>query len=709
MRSPVFDSISAATIHSTTRLRVRGDTWRWFALASIVALAVALRFSNLDALGYSNHYYTAGVESMLQSWRNFFFVAAEPGGAVSIDKPPLGLWLQAISAAIFGVNGFGVLLPQLLAGVLSVVVVYHLVRRSYGTPAGLLAALALAVTPVSVAVDRNNTIDSTLILALLLAAWAFIKATETPRLRFLLLGAVLVGLAFNIKMLAAFLPLPAFYALYFLGAREKLWRKIGKLTLATVVLLAVSLSWAVIVELTPADQRPYVGSSTNNSVIELMVDYNGLERLTGTGGPGGAPDGGGAFGGAFDGNMRGMPPGAPPGQPPNDGTRPQRSDGGPQPQGQNNGFSNDGQGQSANGFPQGGPPQGGPPQGPGGSGGGGGGAFNTGQPGPFRLLTGALSNELSWLLPLGLFSIALLVFLNRLRWPIGLEHQAAVLWGGWLLIGMVFFSIAGFFHSYYLSILAPPLAALVGIGAAALWKISRTHRWLAIALLLIASSTTLCLQVVTSRNYTNTTWWLVIAGSVFAIGVTLLLIVANQRRSLIFALGFITIIVALLITPSVWSELTNLNASNNQSLPGAYSGQTLSPGGLRDVQVNQQLVNFLQDNTQGMKYLMAVPSAMQGADYVIATGRPVLYLGGFMGRDPVLTVDGLRYLIETGQLRYIYSDAGNGGGQSNVSSWVRDNCTNVEGFSASTQNAGAPDGTLNRGNMAVSLYDCVVN
>jgi len=135
-----------------------------------VILAAVLRFANLAALGYANHYYTAGVASMLQSWHNFFFVAAEPGGSVSIDKPPVGLWLQAISAYVFGVNGFGVLLPQILAGILSVIVLYHLVRRWFGTGAGLLAALALAITPVVVATDRNNTMDSPLILTLLLAA-----------------------------------------------------------------------------------------------------------------------------------------------------------------------------------------------------------------------------------------------------------------------------------------------------------------------------------------------------------------------------------------------------------------------------------------------------------------------------------------------------------------------------------------------------------
>jgi 4-amino-4-deoxy-L-arabinose transferase-like glycosyltransferase len=240
----------------------RARTLEYLAIAVVVLLAAALRFSNLDSLGYANHYYTAGVKSMLQSWHNFFYVAAEPGGSVTIDKPPVGLWLQAISAYFLGVNGFSVLLPQLLAGTISVIVLHHLVRRSFGPVPGLVAALALAITPIVLATDRNNTIDSTLILTLLLAAWAFIKATETGRLRYLLLGAMLVGIGFNIKMLQAYLPLPAFYALYFLGSAEKIGRKVGKLALASVLLFVVSFSWAVAVDLTPTDQRPYVGSSS---------------------------------------------------------------------------------------------------------------------------------------------------------------------------------------------------------------------------------------------------------------------------------------------------------------------------------------------------------------------------------------------------------------------------------------------------------------
>ncbi|NDJ54089.1 MAG: phospholipid carrier-dependent glycosyltransferase, partial [Chloroflexi bacterium] len=238
------------------------------ALVGIILLAAALRFVNIDAIGDGNTYYTAAVTSMLQSWENFFFVAAEPGGSVTVDKPPLGLWLQAVSASVFGVSGFSVALPQILAGIFSIPLLYHLVKRHFGEGAGLVAALILAITPVAIAVERNNTMDATLMFTLLLAAWAFLEATEQGKRGWLLLGAVLVGLAFNIKMLQAFLPVPAFYALYLLGSEEGWGRKVVNLILASLVLLAVSLSWAITVDLTPADQRPYIGSRSNNSVME---------------------------------------------------------------------------------------------------------------------------------------------------------------------------------------------------------------------------------------------------------------------------------------------------------------------------------------------------------------------------------------------------------------------------------------------------------
>ena len=268
-------------------------------LSAVVLLSIGLHFYNLQSIGNANTYYTAAVKSMLQSWHNFFFVAAEPGGSVTVDKPPLGLWIEAAFAAVLGVSGFSVVLPNLLAGVLSVPLLYQLVKKYFGAGAGLLAALVLAVTPVSLAVDRNNTIDGMLIFTLLLAAWAFITATETGRLRYLLLGAFLVGLGFNIKMLQAFLPLPAFYALYFFGSKIKWPRKLLNLGLASLLLVIVSLAWAVAVDLTPASQRPYVGSSTGNSEMELIFGYNGINRLLGM------------MGGRMPGDGRNAPPQVP--------------------------------------------------------------------------------------------------------------------------------------------------------------------------------------------------------------------------------------------------------------------------------------------------------------------------------------------------------------------------------------------------------------
>jgi 4-amino-4-deoxy-L-arabinose transferase-like glycosyltransferase len=684
----------SVTLEPVTRKTLqipREKALRLAALAAIVILAAGLRFANLEAIGYGNTYYTAAVKSMLQSWHNFFFVAAEPGGSVSVDKPPLGLWLQAISAYFLGVNGFAVVLPEIIAGLLSVVLIYHLVRRSFGAAAGLLAALALAITPVVIATDRNNTIDSTLIFTLLLAAWAFIRATETGKLHHLLLGAALVGVGFNIKMLQAYLPLPAFYGLYLLGSRESLRRKAGKLVLASALLLAISLSWALVVDLTPASQRPYGGSSGDNSELSLILGYNGINRLVGMAGPGGA--GGGNPGiGQFQPPSGGTNNGLPQPAPGTTGTFPGLGPG-------NGGGFGDGRGQ----FP-----------GPGGQGGGNG-FMNTGQPGILRLFTSPLSKEVSWLLPFGMLSMLVLAFRTRLHWPLEPDHQALVLWGGWLLTGAVFFSIAGFFHPYYLSMLAPPLAALVAIGAAGLWQL-RAHRpWLAALLVLVGAGLTLAFQAHTARIFTSNTWWLPLAAALFAVGVLLLAVGTLRWYVRATLAGFSFAMIAILVTPGVWSALTTLNSGGNQVIPAAYSGTSFGPQGAagsqsglpadKVLQIDQALLDYLQQNTAGMKYLMAVPSSMSGAAYVLATGRPVLYIGGFNGQDQVVTGADLAQLVAEGQLRYVYWGGGGPGpsGQSSVSTWVTSQCTVVSGLGSSTGSSGA----ANRpGGSQGTLYDC---
>ncbi|MBK9925133.1 MAG: glycosyltransferase family 39 protein [Anaerolineales bacterium] len=697
-------SIATTDAHSVSREQTLG----WIGITLIVILAAVLRFANLDAIGYANHYYTAAVTSMLQSWHNFFFVAAEPGGAVSVDKPPLGLWLQAISAYFLGVSGFSVVLPQILAGIFSVIVLYHLVKRSFGTTAGLVAAFALAVTPVVIATDRNNTMDSTLIFTLLLATLAFIKATETRKLKFLLLGATLVGLGFNIKMLEAYLPLPAFYAVYLLGSPEKFWIKVRNLALATILLAVVSFSWAIAVDLTPASQRPYVGSSSNNTEMSLIFGYNGVNRLLGMMGRDGQSNRNTNQGGPTQ------------GQTPNGAFNPPASNG------TGNGFTPMRPPQAGNGFPQGNPPQGIPNDGQGRGGpGGGGGGFNIGQAGALRLFSVPLSKETSWLLPFGIISMLVLLLGFRWHWPVESKHQALILWGGWLVTTGIFFSVAGFFHEYYLSMMAAPLAALVGIGVTELWRLRERRFWLAIGLSAAAIAGTLAFQFWTAQSFTNELWWLYVAIAIFGVGLIVLSIsMIDRTPSLVMKLGFALLVIAMLVTPTAWSALTNLNTSANQSLPAAYSGGSSGPANRGGTQVNETLLSYLESNTQGMKYLMAVPSSMQGSDYILATGRPVLYLGGFSGQDSVVSTDDLSQMVSNGELRYIYWGGGGGGpngGNSNISNWVTSTCKAVQGFETTTRNSGAPDGTgtgidnqNNRqnnsfgpgGNMQVTLYDC---
>src|SRR6266567_5879830 len=196
---------NGAHIHT----RQAPQLWHRIVLGAILLLSIAMNFLLLGQNGYGNLYYASGVRSMTDSWHNFFFVSFDPGGFVTIDKPALGFWLQTFSTKIFGFTPFSIFLPQAVCGVLAVLLLFYLVRRHFGVVAGLIAALVLAVTPISVVTDRNNTIDGTLALALLLAAWAVIHAAETGKLRWLLLSAVFVGLGFNIKMSEAYLVVPA--------------------------------------------------------------------------------------------------------------------------------------------------------------------------------------------------------------------------------------------------------------------------------------------------------------------------------------------------------------------------------------------------------------------------------------------------------------------------------------------------------------------
>ncbi len=400
------------------------------AVLAIMILSATLHLWDIDSIGDSNQYYTAAVESMTQSWHNFFYASAEPGGSVTVDKPPLGLQIETLFALVLGVSGFSTVLPNILAGILSVPLMYHLVKKHFGIVAGIVAALVVATTPVVFAADRNNTQDGLLTFFLLLAAWAFIKSVETGKARWLFLGAVIVGLGFNIKMLQAYLPVPAFFALYFLGAKVGWLKKIGLTFAALAIMVAVSLSWALYVDSVPADERPFIGSSSDNTVMGLITGHNGTSRLFGGGGR--------------------NQPASPPANDGVDGFNPNASPDNPNGQIPNAQTPPDGSGQ-----------QGHPMF-----------SWETGTPGVFRFFQPPLAAEMSWLLPFALFSLVVIALQARPQLPITqLPILGLILWGGWLMTCVVFFSmVSGIFHSYYVVMLAPALGGVVGGGFGSLWK-----------------------------------------------------------------------------------------------------------------------------------------------------------------------------------------------------------------------------------------------
>ncbi|MGH3228225.1 MAG: ArnT family glycosyltransferase, partial [Streptosporangiaceae bacterium] len=256
--------------------------WARPALLAIAAVA-AVAYGWGMAGASVESFYGAAARSMSESWHDFIFGAFDPAGTVTIDKLPGELWVQALSLRVFGFHIWALVLPQVVEGVLTILVLYRAVRRLAGPAAGLTAAAVLAVTPITVLLSRGNVSDSLLILLLVLAADATSAALLTGSLRQLLLAAgVWVGLAFQAKMIQAWLALPALAAAYLLAApAAKLRTRCAHVALAGLVTAVVSLSWMTAVSLVPSQDRPYVDGSANDSVYTQVFDYNGLGRLTG--------------------------------------------------------------------------------------------------------------------------------------------------------------------------------------------------------------------------------------------------------------------------------------------------------------------------------------------------------------------------------------------------------------------------------------------
>jgi 4-amino-4-deoxy-L-arabinose transferase-like glycosyltransferase len=644
-------------------------------LLAILLLGGFLRFYHLGEAGVGNTYYAATVKSMLVSWKNFFFAAFEPGGSLSVDKPPVGFWIEAISARIFGVNGFALALPNAVAGLLSIGMVFVLLRRPFGPWIGLIGALALAVMPVAISTERNNTIDGMLVFVLLLAAWAFVQTAYTNRIRWLFLGTCLVGLGFNIKMLQAFLPLPAFFAVFFFGVKKIWWKKILWLSAATILLLIVSLSWAVAVDRIPATDRPYVDSTSENSVLELVFGHNGIERLINLqqsigmdDQPDGAPRPADIPSSLPQGDFPPLPAGQNFTSRPNAGFNPPVS-------GTNGSLPN---GQSA--------------------------SMDFGSPGTLRLFTEPLAGEASWLLPFALGGLIILAVALRKR-PAGGQPLALILFAGWLLPEAIYFTYSqGLMHAYYLIMLGAPIAALTGMTIWGLWQILRTNPLRGWILAVALASATLTFQAYTlAGKAPASSGVLLLAGLALSMGVLFSILGRSRISFRGFAIGLA--LAALLIAPTTWSALTTLNSIPNSGLPYAgpaqqgnrmgISGQDGGTGG------DNNLLAFLISHTAPGTYLLATERASDAAPYILSTGRPVLTFGGFLGEYIEVSVEQLSTLVKNGLLRYVLLGQ-EGQRYQEISQWVQQNCTVVD----ASEYGGANGSAFGGDNSNARLYEC---
>lgn len=692
-------------------------------LLLIMILSIILNFTNLSIEGTANSYYAAAAKSMTLSLKNFFFVAFDPAGFVTIDKPPLGFWLQAISAKVFGFSGWSIILPQALAGVISVALIYIIVKRSFGSAAGLISALCLAITPVFVAVSRNNTVDNVLVMTLLFACWALSIAAEKGKFKYLMLSMVLVGVGFNVKMLQAYMIAPALYITYLLSSAVSLKKRIVHLALSTVILVAVSLSWALVVDSIPAKNRPYIDSSTNNTVMELITGHNGLERISlGSS----SNNGGGAPGGNGQPTMQ-------------QGKNEDSSEGTTQEQSSNSqDQSQKRSNQGFNGGPSGGNSQGMPgnppsgdgqrgmgPGGPGGGAGGpGGGLF--GLAGSFggqlkasitRLFSkNILSDQIVWFIPLAVFGFIAAAIKEKLGFKLDNKRkQSLVLWFMWFLPEFIYFSYnTGLFHSYYLTMLAPPIAALAGIGIASMWELYKEGGWKSwfLPISLIANGAVQFLMLsyfVSSSNVVKVLMVLVIALCFIPAVILSIANIIRNKESLKLKKILVGIaLTGILVTPFVGSS-TVMFYSVNGSFPAAGlellsgNGNQQSMPKMDNASGNSdsKLIEFLQKNkTSTQKYLLVVATSSDGADIIIKTGEPVMSLGGFMGNNKAITLDEFKEMAKKGEIRYV--KAGGRGGSSNneIMNWVQQNgkLVSISGDNNSTVSSSENSSSTNKQN-----------
>jgi 4-amino-4-deoxy-L-arabinose transferase-like glycosyltransferase len=606
IHSPPRAAASASRATSaTSRTGVRAHAWtrnELLALGGLLGATAVLYLWGLGQSGWANSFYAAAAQAGSESWKAFFFGSSDAANSITVDKTPLSLWPMALSIRIFGLNSWALLVPQALMGVATVGLLTAGARRMTGSlAAGLLAGAVMALTPVAVLMFRFDNPDASLVLLLVAAAYSTLRATESPRpLRWLVLGGGLVGAAYLSKMLQAFLVLPSFALVYLIFAPAAIGygKRILHLLAAFGTMLAAAGWWVAIVEMVPASMRPYIGGSQENSILELTLGYNGLGRLTGNETGSVGGGGGGAGGGMW------------------------------------------------------------------------------GSTGIFRLFNTENGGQASWLLPAALVLSAAVLLAVAAGRRIGLPKvprpfaAGVTLWFGWLVTTWLTFSfMAGIFHAYYTVALAPAIAVCVAVPAWLLWQ-WRAH--------LIASAT-LSAAIALSTSWAfallaQSDWhpWFKYAVATAGLASALMLAGVRLLPSRVSTAVAGVALAAVLAGPAAWSVATaatphtgsipTAGPASAQSGPGGMGGPGGAGGLLNASTPGTELTALLGQDASSYTWVAAAVGSNSASGYQLATGSPVMPIGGFNGSDPSPTLAEFKQLVADGKIHWFIAGGGMGGG-----------------------------------------------
>jgi 4-amino-4-deoxy-L-arabinose transferase-like glycosyltransferase len=486
--------------------------WARPVLLGIAAVAALLYSWNIAKAGYAP-YYSDAVKSMSESWKAFFYGTWDKNATITIDKLAGSFLPQAVSARIFGYHAWSLALPQVIEGIVSVLVMYRVVRRWVGAVPGLLAAGIFALTPIAASMFGHSMEDGALTMCLVLAADAYQRAVQDARLRSLVWSGIWVGLGFQAKMLQAWLILPALAIGYLLTAPTGLGRRLRQLGIAAAVMLVVSLSWIALYTFTPAHDRPVIAGSTDKNALVMVFGYNGLGRF-GIDLPGASESGSPVhIGKAASSNQ------------PSAGSQ-QASVGNEQPLQVNTSHP----GQSF---------------------------ISLQKQGWAKLARGNFAPEIGWLYPLALLTL----ILGLRRKPRGSDEKQLfggfVMWGVWLVsVGFIFSAMSAIPHQAYLASLAPPIAALSGAGIVMFWKLYRSRERYTWALVPLVIAAELAWSAWLWSGYsTFLPWalWATVAGGAAAIAVLIAGRLSKRDTTRVAAAGLTVGMAAMLASPAIWA------------------------------------------------------------------------------------------------------------------------------------------------------------